>query len=59
MGTYSPPFGFENNVDEMNKIKEMIKEAKPHILIVGLGCQNKKSLCNIIVGIWAFRFHLV
>ena len=23
VGTYSPPFGFENNVDEMNKIKEM------------------------------------
>ena len=25
VGTYSPPFGFENNVDEMNKIKEMIR----------------------------------
>lgn len=43
VGTYSPPFGFENNVDEMNKIKEMIREAKPHILIVGLGCPKQEK----------------
>lgn len=38
VGTYSPPFGFEKNQDEMDKIKSMIKEVAPHILIVGLGC---------------------
>ena len=43
VGTYSPPFGFEYNVDEMNKIKEMIREAKPHILIVGLGCPKQEK----------------
>ena len=42
VGTYSPPFGFENNEEEMAKIKAMIKESKPHILIVGLGCPKQE-----------------
>ena len=37
VGTYSPPFGFENNQNEMNKIKNTIKLSKPDILIVELG----------------------
>lgn len=43
VGTYSPPYGFENNPEEMNKIKAMIKEARPHILIVGLGCPKQEK----------------
>ena len=43
VGTYSPPYGFEKNPNEMDKIKEMIKEAKPHILIVGLGCPKQEK----------------
>lgn len=43
VGTYSPPFDFENNTAEMNKIKTMIKEANPHILIVGLGCPKQEK----------------
>ena len=43
VGTYSPPFGFENNKDEMNKITEMIKKAEPHILVVGLGCPKQEK----------------
>ena len=43
VGTYSPPFGFEKNQDEMDKIKSMIKEAAPHILIVGLGCPKQEK----------------
>ncbi|WP_347376528.1 WecB/TagA/CpsF family glycosyltransferase [Dorea sp. YH-dor228] len=43
VGTYSPPFGFENNPAEMEKIKAMIKEAEPHILIVGLGCPKQEK----------------
>lgn len=41
-GTYSPPFGFEKDEDEMRKIKAQIKEADPHILIVGLGCPKQE-----------------
>ncbi len=43
VGTYSPPFGFENNEEEMNKIKVMIRKAEPHILIVGLGCPKQEK----------------
>lgn len=37
------PFGFEKNQDEMDKIKSMIKEVAPHILIVGLGCPKQEK----------------
>ena len=43
VGTYSPPFGFENNKNEMDKIKNMIKASKPDILIVWLGCPKQEK----------------
>lgn len=43
VGTYSPPFGFEKDEKEMNKIIEMIHIAKPQILIVGLGCPKQEK----------------
>lgn len=43
VGTYSPPYGFENNKDELKKIRDMIMEVKPHILIVGLGCPKQEK----------------
>jgi len=42
VGTYSPPMGFENDADEMEKIKRIIKDADPHILIVGLGSPKQE-----------------
>ncbi len=42
VGTYSPPFGFENDHEEMSKIEKMIKDGQPHILIVGLGCPKQE-----------------
>lgn len=42
-GTYSPPFGFEKDKIEMKKIEEMIKSAKPDILIIGLGCPKQEK----------------
>ena len=42
VGTYSPPFGFEKDEAEMEKIKRQIKDVKPHILIVGLGCPKQE-----------------
>lgn len=43
VGTYSPPYGFEKNAEEMRKIEDMIKVANPHILIVGLGCPKQEK----------------
>lgn len=42
-GTYSPPYGFEKDALEIKKIAEMIKEAQPQILIVGLGCPKQEK----------------
>lgn len=42
VGTYSPPFGFEKNIEESTLINNMIKAAKPHILIVALGCPKQE-----------------
>lgn len=42
VGTYSPPMGFERDSQELTKIQTMIKEARPHILIVGLGCPKQE-----------------
>ena len=42
VGTYSPPFGFEKDEVEIDKIKNQIKEVNPHILIVGLGCPKQE-----------------
>ena len=42
VGTYSPPFGFDKDKEEIKKIIKMIKEVNPHILIVGLGCPKQE-----------------
>lgn len=43
VGTYSPPYGFESDSIEMEKIKSQIREARPDILIVGLGCPKQEK----------------
>lgn len=43
IGTYSPPIGFEKDPAEMDRIRAMITSARPHILIVGLGCPKQEK----------------
>jgi N-acetylglucosaminyldiphosphoundecaprenol N-acetyl-beta-D-mannosaminyltransferase len=43
VGLYSPPFGFENDVAQNDKIVEMIKDSKPDILFVGLGAPKQEK----------------
>ena len=43
VGTYSPPLGFENSDVEMARIKKMIRELQPHILVVCLGCPKQET----------------
>lgn len=42
VGTYSPPYGFEKDTVELEKIEKIINNARPHILIVGLGCPKQE-----------------
>jgi len=43
IGAYSPPFGFENDKGENRKIVQVIKEAKPDVLFVGLGAPKQEK----------------
>lgn len=43
VGTYCPPFGFENDAIENQKIIELLKKAKPDILFVGLGAPKQEK----------------
>jgi N-acetylglucosaminyldiphosphoundecaprenol N-acetyl-beta-D-mannosaminyltransferase len=42
-GTYCPPFGFENDSSENPKIINLIQQAKPDILFVGLGAPKQEK----------------
>jgi N-acetylglucosaminyldiphosphoundecaprenol N-acetyl-beta-D-mannosaminyltransferase len=42
VGTYSPPFGFERDAAENDRILEKLNEARPHVLIVGLGAPKQE-----------------
>jgi N-acetylglucosaminyldiphosphoundecaprenol N-acetyl-beta-D-mannosaminyltransferase len=42
VGTYSPPFGFEKNEEENDRILQMIAAAKPDVLVVGLGAPKQE-----------------
>jgi len=43
VGTYAPPYGFENNYEELRKILTMIRDAEPDILFVGLGAPKQEK----------------
>ena len=43
VGTYSPPFGFEKNADEIDYINNMINAVKPDILLVCLGSPKQET----------------
>ena len=47
VGTYSPSYGFEKKIHEIEKIIRIINECKPDILAVGLGApKQEKFLYN-------------
>lgn len=42
-GTYSPPYGFEKDEEELEKIIRVINERKPDILAIGLGAPKQEK----------------
>ena len=42
-GTYSPPFGFEKNVGENEKIIELVRGSRPDVLFIGLGSPKSEK----------------
>lgn len=43
VGTYSPPFGFEKNNSEIEKINRMISNVHPDIVIACFGCPKQEK----------------
>lgn len=43
VGTYAPPFGFEKNETELDKINQMISEVHPDLLIACFGCPKQEK----------------
>ncbi len=47
VGTYSPPFGFEKDESELQKINTMISDAHPDLVIACFGCpKQEKWICE-------------
>jgi N-acetylglucosaminyldiphosphoundecaprenol N-acetyl-beta-D-mannosaminyltransferase len=42
VGTYSPPLGFEKDPNENNRIFEIVADASPDLVIVGLGAPKQE-----------------
>ena len=43
VGTYAPPFGFEKDETELEKINKMISEVRPDLLIACFGCPKQEK----------------
>lgn len=43
VGTYAPPFGFEKDEVELEKINKMISDKKPDLLIACFGCPKQEK----------------
>lgn len=42
VGVYAPPYGFEKDAKENRKVIDMLKEAKPDMLFIGLGAPKQE-----------------
>ena len=43
VGTYAPPFGFEKDKDEIQRINAIISDSHPDLLIVCFGCPKQEK----------------
>lgn len=43
VGTYSPPFGFEQSEDESGKVVGLVREWSPDILFIGVGAPKQEK----------------
>lgn len=43
VGTYAPPLGFERDEEELEKIRKMISDVRPQLLIACFGCPKQEK----------------
>ena len=44
VGSYCPPFGFEDDPEELDRIKEALQRARPALVLIGLGFPKQERL---------------
>src|SRR5258706_7096021 len=49
-GTYSPPFGFDKDLGEIDRIRKILAAARPDIVYVGLGFPKQEHLIEKLRG---------
>ena len=56
VGSYCPPLGFEDDPDELERIKRALRRARPELVLVGLGFPKQerliRSLRSELPGTW-------
>ena len=45
---YCPPFGFEDDADELERIRRALREAQPALVLVGLGFPKQERLIRLL-----------
>lgn len=58
VGSYSPPFGFENDSNEINKIKRIIEFSNANVLFLCLGEPKTSKIIEIFYNIKSIKFVL-
>ena len=48
VGSYCPPFGFENDRNELDQITRVLKSAQPDVVYVALGSPKQERLIQIL-----------
>jgi N-acetylglucosaminyldiphosphoundecaprenol N-acetyl-beta-D-mannosaminyltransferase len=48
VGHYSPPFGFEHDPDELARIKQTVRAARPDLILVGLGFPKQERIIRML-----------
>jgi N-acetylglucosaminyldiphosphoundecaprenol N-acetyl-beta-D-mannosaminyltransferase len=48
VGSYCPPFGFENDPAELERIKHAVHDAKPDLVLIGLGFPKQERLIRLL-----------
>ena len=48
VGSYCPPFGFEDDPSELAKVKHALKSARPALVLIGLGFPKQERLIRLL-----------
>ena len=48
VGFYCPPFGFEDDAGEMDRIRRMLSAARPDLVLVGLGFPKQERVIRVL-----------